>query len=339
MSRFALAFSAAAVLAAVLFVAGLACGPVDIPLGDVAAALLGKDGLRPEVCYIVAEGRLPQALCAALCGSSLAVSGLVLQTAFGNPLAGPSVFGVSGGAGLGVAVVMMVCGGGMAIGGYGIGGAAAVMAAAFAGAMAVMAAVWGFSTVVSRGAMLLVVGVMIGYVASSAVAILNYLATAEGVKAYFVWGLGSFSSASLSLSYVYLALSAVGMAWAAVLTKPLNAMLLGDSYAVSMGVDVGRVRRSMLVCAGLLCAVSTAFCGPVSFIGLAVPHIARMVSGSQDHRKLLPLSAVCGAAMALACNLASSMPSLGMLPVGALTPLIGAPVVVYVAVRGAGIRM
>ena len=322
------------VLIVVLFAMNLLLGSVSIPAGDVLRILAGDDSLKPSWQFIILESRLPQAITAILCGASLAVSGLLLQTAFRNPLAGPSIFGINSGAGLGVALVMLLLGGGLSVGSLQISGFAAILVAAFIGAMAVMALIFFFSTLVHNNVMLLIIGIMIGYISNSAISLLNYFATDEGVKSYMVWGMGSFSGVSMTNMPVFASVSVIGLLGALLLIKPLNALMLGDRYAENLGVNILRVRNWLLIVTGMLTAITTAFCGPVAFIGLAVPHIARLLLTTDNHRQLLPATMLCGAVVALVCNLICFLPGeSGVIPLNAVTPLIGAPVIIYVIAR------
>jgi iron complex transport system permease protein len=272
---------------------------------------------------------------AVLCGGALAVSGLLLQTAFRNPLAGPGIFGVNSGAGLGVALVMLLFGGSLSVGSLQLSGFVAVLTAAFIGAMAVIALIFFFSTLVRSNVMLLIVGIMIGYIANSAISLLNFFATDEGVKSYMVWGMGSFGGVSMANMPVFAAVTVLGLAGAVLLIKPLNALMLGDSYAVNLGINVLRVRNWLLIVTGLLSAVTTAFCGPVAFIGLAVPHIVRLLIVTDNHRILMPATILMGAVVGLTCNIVCFLPGeSGVIPLNAVTPLIGAPVIIYVIVKG-----
>ena len=331
MNRSFLYCLALSLLIIVLFVLNLVMGSVNIPVGDVFSILMGDRSLKPSWQFIVLESRLPQAITATLCGGALAVSGLMLQTAFRNPLAGPSVFGINSGAGLGVALVMLLLGGGLSVGSLQVSGFAAVLVAAFVGAMAVMALIFFFSTLVRNNVMLLIVGIMIGYITNSAISLLNFFATDEGVKSYMVWGMGSFSGVSMANMPVFAGVTLLGLFASLLLIKPLNALLLGDRYAENLGVDILKVRNWLLIVTGLLTAVTTAFCGPVAFIGLAVPHIARLLLSTDNHRVLLPATILCGAVVALVCNLLCFLPGeTGVIPLNAVTPLIGAPVIIYV---------
>ena len=318
----------------ILFALNLLLGSVSIPVNDVMAILLGDQTAKESWQFIVLQSRLPQAITATFCGAALAVSGLLLQTAFRNPLAGPSVFGINSGAGLGVALVMLFFGGGLSVGSLQLSGFAAILLAAFIGAMAVMAIIFFFSTLVHNNVMLLIIGIMIGYISNSAISLLNFFATDEGVKSYMVWGMGSFSGVSMVNMPVFVTVTLMGLLGALLLIKPLNALMLGDRYAENLGVDILSVRNWLLIVTGMLTAITTAFCGPVAFIGLAVPHIARLLLTTDNHRQLLPATLLCGAVVALVCNLLCYLPGEGgVIPLNAVTPLIGAPVIIYVIAR------
>ncbi len=322
---------AIAVAVGLLFMGSLLAGSVSIPAAETLRILAGGEASKASWQYIVMESRLPQAVTAMLCGGSLAVCGLLLQTAFRNPLAGPGIFGVNSGAGLGVALVMLFFGGSVSAGTVSVGGFMAVLVAAFAGAIGVMALIFFFSTLVRSHVMLLIVGIMIGYMASSAVSLLNFFATDEGVRSYMVWGMGSFGGVSLRMLPVFSIVSLSALGVSLTLAKPLNALMLGDRYAENLGIRIVRVRNILLLVTGVLTAVTTAFCGPVSFIGLAVPHIARLLLGTDNHRVLLPATILTGAAVALLCNILTVLPGeSGVVPLNAVTPIIGAPVVIYV---------
>ena len=318
----------------VLLLLNLLVGSVRIPVGDVFSALF-TDNLSGTVeQYIITEVRLPQAITATLCGAALSASGLLLQTAFRNPLAGPSVFGISSGASLGVALVMLALGGSLSTELFSVSGVAAILFAAFTGAIVVTTIIFFFSTLVRNSVMLLIIGVMVGYLASSAIALLNFFATEEGVHSYMVWGMGNFGGVSMAHLPVFSIAIIVGLVSAVMLIKPLNALLLGEQYAESLGINTRRVRNILLIVTGLLTAVTTAYCGPVAFIGLAVPHIARLMIGSENHRQLLPSTILCGAVVALLCNLVCTIPGdSGVIPLNAVTPLIGAPVIIYVLLK------
>lgn len=319
---------------AALFVLNIAVGNVRIPLDAVWAVLTGGEVERASWRFIILQSRLPQAVTAILAGSGLAVTGMLLQTLFRNPLAGPDVFGISSGAALAVAIVMLAMGGAVSMAGMTLTGTLAIVAAAFVGALAVTGVIFLFSTVVRSNVMLLIIGMMVGYISGSAVTLLNFFATAEGVKSYMIWGMGTFGAVSLADLPLFAVVTFILVIAAMLLAKPLNAMLLGENYARNLGVNVKSLRRVLLVITGGLTAVITAYCGPVSFIGLATPHIARMLLRTDDHRILLPATALCGATIASLCCLVCTLPGEnGVLPLSAITPLIGAPVIVYVIIH------
>jgi iron complex transport system permease protein len=258
----------------ILFFANLAWGSVNIPWQDVGAIISGSQ-TDETYRYILLESRLPAAITALLSGAALATSGLLLQTAFRNPLAGPDVFGISSGAGLAVAIVMLAFGGNIALdalgvgflgdaSNYAIGGFLAVLIAAFIGAMVVMGIITFFSAIVRSHTVLLIIGLMVGYLASSAISLLNFFSTAEGVKSYMVWGMGSFGNVSSQQMMFFIPLALIVLAASLLLVKPLNAMLLGEQYAENLGFNIRRLRIVLLIITGLLTAVVTAFCGPIA---------------------------------------------------------------------------
>lgn len=318
----------------VLFAMSLIVGSVRIPLADVCDILFDKFDGKESWKYIVMENRLPQALTAMLCGASLAVCGLMLQTAFRNPLAGPDVFGISSGAGLGVAIVMLFLGGSVSTILFTVSGFLAILTSAFIGAIVVTMIILFLSTMVKNSILLLIVGLMVGYVSSSAVALLNFFASEEGVKSYMIWGMGNFGGVSMDHMLLFALLCLVGIIASIFLIKPLNIMLLGTQYAESLGINIRQIRNLLLVTVGLLTAVTTAFCGPISFIGLAIPHISRLLFRTDNHQILLPGTVLTGAVIALFCNLVCYLPGeLGIIPLNAVTPLIGAPVIIYVIIK------
>lgn len=318
-----------------LFVLSLLTGSIHIPADQVVNILMGgAENVKPSWRYIVLESRLPQAITAMLCGGALSVSGLMLQTAFRNPLADPSIFGISSGAGLGVALVMLLLGGSFGTASFDLSGYIAIILAAFIGAMTVMTIIFFFSTIVKNDVLLLIIGIMIGYLSSSAISLLQFFATDEGVKSYMVWGMGSFGGVSMSHIPIFAFATILGIICSLLLIKPLNALMLGNQYAKNLGVSIHSVRNRLLVITGLLTAITTAFCGPISFIGLAVPHIARLMLRTDNHRILMPATILCGSLVALICNLICFLPGEnGVIPLGAVTPLIGAPVIIYVIVK------
>lgn len=320
-----------AVIIVVLFMANLLIGSVSIPAGDVLRILMGEEVGRASWRFIIWQSRLPQALTALLCGASLAVCGLMLQTALKNPLAGPSILGIDAGASLGVALVLLAFGGSITTTTFSISGFVSIMLGAFVGAMAIMALILFLSTMIRSSVMLLITGIMVGYIASSAISLLNFFATEEGVQSYLIWGLGNFGGVSMQQMPLFAIVVLIGLFLSVLLIKPLNALLLGERYAENLGVNTWRVRNYLLVITGLLTAITTAFCGPIAFIGLAVPHVARLILGTENHNSLLPVTILTGSAVALLCNLICVLPGEnGIIPLNAVTPIVGAPVIIYV---------
>ena len=284
--------------------------------------------------FIVFESRLPQLLTAILAGGALAVSGLVMQTLFANPLADPALLGVNSGASLGAALALLAFGGSWTVGDTTLTGVTLTIGAAFVGALAVIALITLCSHYVRGNLALLITGVMISFFISALISLLSFYATADGVRSYIVWGLGNFAGVSLSRLPVMAAcvLLPCGLIlWQAL---PLNALLLGSDYASNLGIRVKRVRTLLLLLTGLLTATVTALCGPISFIGLAVPHMARLLLRSANHKRLLPLTLVGGANVAVLSLILSHLPGeRGTLPLAAITPLMGVPVVLYILLR------
>lgn len=318
-----------------LLMLNLVLGSVSIPLRQVVDVVTGRDNadVTDVVRNIVLRSRLPQALTAVAAGAALSVSGLMMQTVFRNPLAGPSVLGISSGASLGVAFVLLLSGsiGGVALSSLGVVGEVATTVAAVAGSLAVMGLIAFVARHVSGNVTLLIVGVMIGYVANAVIGVLKFFSAEEDIRAYVIWGLGSFARVSAGQTTTFVVLVACLLPLSVLLVKMLNLMLLGDNYARNLGLDVRRARVLVISMSGVLVAVVTAYCGPIVFLGLAVPHLCRGLFRTSDHAVLLPATMLVGAALALMCNLIARMPGFeGALPVNSVTALVGAPVVVYV---------
>lgn len=316
----------------VLCLLSLLVGSVHISPAEVWAALMGSSD--ETVRYIVTESRLPQMCTALLAGAALGVSGLVMQTLFSNPLADPSLLGVNSGASLGAAIALLAFGGSFALGGAALSGVLFTVGAAFVGACAVIALIALCSRWLTSNLSLLVAGVMLSFIISSVISLLSFYATSEGVRSFVVWGLGDFSGVSSSRLWLMSILVIVPVCGVRLCATSMNALLLGADYATNLGVNVKRVRTLLLILTGLLTAVVTALCGPISFIGLAVPHVSRMLLRTADHRKLLPAVFVMGADVALLSLILSHLPGeAGTLPIAAITPLLGAPVVLYILVK------
>ncbi len=319
-----------------LFVLNLLLGTVKIPVGEIVATLIGSQEISEIHRNIIWSSRVPQALTAMVAGAGLAVSGLQMQTVFRNPLAGPSVLGISNGASLGVACVVLMSGslGGVALSRLGYLGDVAMSIAAIIGSLAVMALILYVSQKVKGNVTLLIIGVMIGYLATAIIGVLKFFSAEEDIKAYVVWGLGSFSRVSGNQMVLFVILMAILLPLSMLLVKTMNLLLLGDGYARNLGLNIRRARMLVILCSGVLVAIVTAYCGPIMFIGLAVPHLCRAIFRSSDHRILMPGTLLAGAALALLCNLIARMPGFeGALPVNSVTALVGAPVIASVLFR------
>ena len=314
----------------VLLPACLIAGSVSIPLREVAAIISGSADVNEIHRIIVVETRLPMALTAILAGASLSIAGLMLQTTFNNHLADPSILGISTGSSLGVAIVMLLFGG---VIGTGIGSYLSVLTGAIVGAAVVMAVLLAFSTVVKNSLLLLIIGIMISYLASSAISLLNFFSTQEGVHSFVIWGLGNFSGITLDRLPLFALLTLLPIFGSFLLCKPLNALLLGTRYAENLGVNLRATRNWLITISSLLTAVVTAFCGPIGFIGLMVPHMARLMYRTSNHSVLLPATALSGSVIALLCCWLSSLSPAGTIPINAITPIIAIPVIVYIIVN------
>ena len=320
-------------LVLLLALANLLMGSARVSVAEVWQVLT-HPATESTASFIVLQHRLPQLLTALLAGASLAVGGAVLQTLFRNPLADPSLLGVNAGASLGAAVALLLWGGVVSAGGWVLSGFVLTLVFALAGALAVLFLLVGVARRLSGAGGLLIVGVMLSFIASSAVSLLNFFATAEGVRSYMLWGMGNFST--LGAERLLLVAVALVPAWVGLLpaVKSLDALLLGGDYARSMGVNVGRTRLLLLLAVGWLSALITATCGPIAFLGLAAPHLARLLFRTALHRTLLPAAFLTGAALALLCLLISRWPGTdSILPINAITPLIGAPLVIVLLLK------
>jgi iron complex transport system permease protein len=312
----------------ILFPACLIIGSVSIPFNEVFNILIGNEATRKTWEIIVLETRLPMACTAMLAGAALSVAGLLLQTTFDNPLAGPSILGVSTGSSLGVAIVMLALGGSI---GHSLGSYVSILAGALLGAGIIILALLAFSSIVKSSIMLLIIGILVSHLASSVISLLNFFSTQEGVHSFVIWGLGNFSGVTFERLPIFASLIIIALGLSLLLVKPLNALLLGTRYAENLGVNIRATRNKLLILSGILTAVVTAFCGPIGFIGLIVPHIARLALKSSNHIVLLPATALCGAVIALLCSLISVLPiSSGVIPINAITPIIGVPIIIYI---------
>lgn len=315
------------------FFLNLVLGSVSIPLRAVWNILWGTGNESVIWQNIIWKSRVPQALTALVAGAGLSVSGLQMQTVFRNPLAGPSVLGISSGASMGVAFVVLLSGslGGVALSKLGFMGEIALTIAAIAGSLSIMALIVFVSPKVRGNVTLLIIGVMIGYIANAVIGVLKFFSVEEDIRAYVIWGLGSFARVSGDQMTLFICIMVVLLPLSFLLVKTLNLLLLGDAYARNLGLNIKRARLLVITCSGVLVAIVTAYCGPIIFLGLAVPHLCRGMFRTSDHRILMPASLLAGASLALVCNLIARMPGFeGALPVNSVTALVGAPVVMSV---------
>lgn len=321
------------ILIFIFFLLNIILGSVQIPFKDVWHILCGDYNGNEIWQNIIWKSRVPQALTALVAGAGLSVSGLQMQTVFRNPLAGPSVLGISSGASMGVAFVVLLSGtlGGVALSKVGIMGEIALTISAIIGSLSIMALIVFVSQKVKGNVTLLIIGVMIGYVANAVIGVLKYFSVEEDIRAYVIWGLGSFARVSGNQMTLFVSIMLVLLPVSFLLVKTLNLLLLGDAYARNLGLNIKRARLQVITCSGVLVAIVTAYCGPIIFLGLAVPHLCRTMFRTSDHRILMPASLLMGGAMALVCNLIARMPGFeGALPVNSVTALVGAPVVISV---------
>ena len=315
------------------FFLNLVLGSVSIPLRAVWNILWGTGNESVIWQNIIWKSRVPQALTALVAGAGLSVSGLQMQTVFRNPLAGPSVLGISSGASMGVAFVVLLSGslGGVALSKLGFMGEIALTIAAIAGSLSIMALIVFVSQKVRGNVTLLIIGVMIGYIANAVIGVLKFFSVEEDIRAYVIWGLGSFARVSGDQMTLFICIMVVLLPLSFLLVKTLNLLLLGDAYARNLGLNIKRARLLVITCSGVLVAIVTAYCGPIIFLGLAVPHLCRGMFRTSDHRILMPASLLAVASLALVCNLIARMPGFeGALPVNSVTALVGAPVVMSV---------
>lgn len=318
----------------ILLPLSLLVGSVNISAAQVWAVLTDSTAADTMSRFVVLQSRLPQTLTAILAGAALAVSGLVMQTLFSNPLADPSLLGVNSGASLGAALSMLAFGGSFALGASALSGVMLTVTAAFAGACGVIGLLSFCSHYLRGNLSLLVTGVMISFAISALISLLSFYATADGVRSFVIWGMGDFSGVPLSRTGLFAALVLLPASILLCMARPLNALLLGPDYAANLGIRVRRVRTRLLILTGLLTASVTALCGPISFIGLAVPHVARLLTATADHRRLLPATLLLGADVALLSLVLTHLPGeRGTLPLAAITPLMGVPVVLYILWR------
>ncbi len=327
-SRTALLFGLLAAVVVLLLIADLLVGSVAVRPGTVLDALLGR-ACDPAIADIVLRIRLPKAVTALFAGAALAASGLQMQTLFRNPLAGPYVLGVSSGAGLGVALFLL---GAPLLGvaGHTLVQSLGIVGAAWIGGALVLLVVMGVSRRIKDIMVILILGMMFGSGVGSLVEMLQYISDEAALKSFVVWTMGSLGEVTGERLAVMLPVVAAGLLLSAALVKPLNLLLLGEHYARTMGLDIRRSRQLLFLSTTLLAGTVTAFCGPIGFVGLAVPHVARMLFREADHRILLPAAALTGIVVLLVCDIVSKQLTL---PVNTITALLGIPIVIWVVVR------
>ncbi len=316
-----------------LFVLNLAIGSVHIPVKSVVSILFSKDVENIVWFNIMMRSRLPQAMVASGAGIALGIAGLLMQTLFRNPLAGPSVLGISSGASLGVGFVILVAGQflGFSFSQLGMMGDISLLVAAFSGSLGILAVILILSKKFGSNLAVLILGVMIGYLSNSLLGIMKFYSLEEDVHTYVIWGLGSFSSLSLGRAQLFLWLTIIPSIGCLFLSKPLNLLSLGDNYAFNLGLKIKRARILIILVSGILTAIVTAFCGPIAFIGMAVPHMAKMISRTSNHFTLIFYAGILGSATALLCCLMARLPGFdSALPINSVTAFVGAPVVISV---------
>ena len=326
--RSATLFIILSLLLVVLFVLDLLIGAVHIPLRDILGAIMGAE-VDPATRLIVLDIRLIKAIVAILTGMALSVSGLQMQTLFRNPLAGPYVLGISSGASLGVALFIL----GMPLLGIATNSTLSSIGtagAAWLGSALILAFVASVSTRIKDIMVILILGMMISSGVSAVVQILQYLSNEEALKSFVIWTMGSLGDVTTNQLHLMLPAVLLGLVVSIAVIKPLNLLLLGEQYARTMGLNVRRSRYLIFLSTTLLAGTVTAFCGPIGFVGLAIPHIARMLFSNADHRILLPASALCGAVVLLTCDIISKWLTL---PINTITALLGIPIVIWVVIR------
>ena len=318
-SRNVILFMALSVAVVTLFSVDMAVGAVNIPLTDVWRALTGGDCPESTV-KIVRNIRFVKALVALLAGVALSVSGLQMQTLFRNPLAGPYVLGISSGASLGVALVVLA----------GLGSSLGLAGAAWIGSAVVLVLIGVAARRIKDIMVILILGMMFSSGVSAIVQILQYMSKDDALKTFVIWTMGSFGDVTVMQLYIMVPSVLVGLALAVLSIKPLNMLLFGEEYAVTMGLNIKQSRSVIFLSATLLAGTVTAFCGPIGFIGLAMPHVTRMIFDNSDHRVLVPATMLSGASVMIVCDIISKMFTL---PVNAITALLGVPVVVWIVLR------
>ncbi|MBE6345758.1 MAG: iron ABC transporter permease [Lentimicrobiaceae bacterium] len=322
-------------LGVLLFVLNLFLGSVTIPFTELMDVIFKSRGDQ-TISTIVYDYRLPQAITSLLAGAALSVSGLLMQTLFRNPLADPSMLGISSGAGLGVALTILFTGilGGEALSSFGLWSDLGVSIAAFIGATLVLFIILGFSSRIKNMTTLIIIGLMISYLSGSITDILKFFSLKEDIHAFVIWGMGTFSAVGTTKLTFFSVTIIIGLLLSLFLSKNLNILLLGDVYAENLGLNVKRNNFAIILISGYLTAIVTAYCGPIAFLGLAIPHLTRFIFKTSDHKLLTPATMLIGMVVSLLCNLIARVPGFdGNLPINAVTAFIGAPVVIWVILR------
>lgn len=300
-------------------------GSVHISFSEVLDVLSGNSNVNEANKFIILQSRIPASITAYLCGAALGVCGLLLQSYFRNPLAGPSILGITSGANLAVALSVLCLG---FISPY------SITISALIGSMLILAILLLFGRVVRDSVTLLIIGILISFLASALITLINYYTSADGAYSLIIWGMGNFNGVGTDNMVIFLSLIMIGLILAIFLIKPLNGWMLGELYAINLGININRTRILTLVATGILASVTTAFCGPISFIGLSIPHLARMLTHTDNHRSLIPASALFGAICTSLCLFISTLPEGGrLLPINALTPIFGIPIIIYILLR------
>lgn len=323
------------IIIVLLFLFNLFIGTITIPFEDLLDIIFGNNTDSTN-SVIVLNYRLPQAITALFAGAALSVSGLLMQTLFKNPLADPSMLGVSSGAGLGVSIIVLLTGiiGEKALVSFGLWADLSVSIAAFVGASMVLLLLLLFSFKLKNMTSLIIIGLMISYLAGSITDIMKYFSMKEDIHAFVIWGLGSFSAVGSSKIWFFTISISIGLILSILLIKKLNIIILGDTYAENLGLNIKKNNIAIILISGFLTAIVTAYCGPISFLGLAVPHLTRFIFRTSDHRILLPTTMLMGMCVSLLCNIVARIPGFeGNLPINAVTAFIGAPVVIWVILR------
>lgn len=322
-------------LGILLFLLNLFVGSVTIPFADLFKVFFGEE-TNSTISTIVFEYRLPQTVTALFAGAALSVAGLLMQTLFRNPLADPSMLGISSGAGLGVAITILFTGilGGSALSTFGLWSNIGVSIAAFLGATLVLMLILAFSSRVRNMTTLIIIGLMVSYLAGSLTDIMKFFSMKEDIHAFVIWGMGSFSAVGNTKLAFFSISIIIGLFASLFMSKNLNIMLLGDLYAENLGLNVKRNNLFVILVSGYLTAIVTAYCGPIAFLGLAIPHLTRFIFKTSNHRILVPAVMLIGMIVSLLCNLVARMPGFeGNLPINAVTAFIGAPIVIWVILR------